>query len=175
MSNQGATPNGTNGYADTKLNQSANLNNNSTHLSFYSRTNSDRVSFDIGGYDGSKGALLSCYYSAIGSLSNMYVYPTDSVSSLANSDSRAFYIANRNSATSHKLHRNSTVLAESTVLRTSVLANFNVLLSSSTGATQHSNRQTAFASIGDGLTDTEATALYNAVQTFNTSLARQVA
>ena len=38
----------------------------------------------------------------------------------------------------------------------------------------YSTKQCAFASIGDGLTDAEALALYNAVQLFNTTLARQV-
>jgi hypothetical protein len=41
-------------------------------------------------------------------------------------------------------------------------------------ATNFSNRELAFASIGDGLTDAEALAFYNAVQTFNTTLGRQV-
>jgi len=38
----------------------------------------------------------------------------------------------------------------------------------------YSNRQQSFASIGDGLTDAEALSFYNAVQTFNTTLGRQV-
>jgi hypothetical protein len=41
-------------------------------------------------------------------------------------------------------------------------------------AAYYSAKQCAFASIGDGLTDAEALALYNAVQNFNTTLARQV-
>ena len=40
--------------------------------------------------------------------------------------------------------------------------------------TAYSPREQAFASIGDGLTDAEATAFYNAVQAFQTSLGRQV-
>jgi len=38
-SSNGATPNGTNGYADTKFNPSLNGQLNSAHLSYYSRTN----------------------------------------------------------------------------------------------------------------------------------------
>jgi hypothetical protein len=37
-----------------------------------------------------------------------------------------------------------------------------------------SNRQYSFASIGDGLTDTEAANFYTAVQAFQTTLGRQV-
>jgi hypothetical protein len=40
--------------------------------------------------------------------------------------------------------------------------------------TGYSNKQYAFASIGSGLTDAEAAALYTAVQAFNTTLSRQV-
>jgi hypothetical protein len=47
-------------------------------------------------------------------------------------------------------------------------------VSTSNTAFYFSPRENAFASIGDGLTDTQATALYNAVQTFNTTLSRQV-
>ena len=41
-------------------------------------------------------------------------------------------------------------------------------------ATYPSTKQCAFSSIGDGLTDAEALAFYNAIQTFNTTLGRQV-
>jgi hypothetical protein len=39
---------------------------------------------------------------------------------------------------------------------------------------QYSGRETAFSSIGDGLTDTEAANYYTAVQTFQTTLSRNV-
>ena len=41
-------------------------------------------------------------------------------------------------------------------------------------AAAYSTNECAFASIGDGLTDAEALAFYNAVQNFNTTLGRQV-
>jgi hypothetical protein len=40
--------------------------------------------------------------------------------------------------------------------------------------TVFSNREQAFASIGDGLTDTQASNFYTAVQAFQTTLSRQV-
>jgi len=45
------------------------------------------------------------------------------------------------------------------------LANFGI---------EYSNRNIAFASIGDGITDTEASNFYTAVQAFQTTLSRQV-
>jgi hypothetical protein len=38
----------------------------------------------------------------------------------------------------------------------------------------YGNKETAFATIGDGLTDAEATAFYNAVQAYQTALGRAV-
>jgi hypothetical protein len=41
-------------------------------------------------------------------------------------------------------------------------------------STFYGNKQIAFASIGDGLTDTEAANFYTAVQAFQTALSRNV-
>jgi hypothetical protein len=55
----------------------------------------------------------------------------------------------------------------------------NVIIGAAQDATlgtygEFSNRQYAFASIGDGLTDTQASNLYTAVQAFQVSLSRNV-
>jgi hypothetical protein len=42
------------------------------------------------------------------------------------------------------------------------------------GLDSYSNREQSFVTIGDGLNDTESTALYNAVQKYQTTLGRQV-
>ena len=174
-SSTGATPNGTNGYADTKLNQSTNLSNDSVHLCYYSRTNSSVNSFDIGGNSGLPnyyGAQIASYYTSIGTIGHLNSYPTDSTVSTAFSDTRAFYLASRISATSNKLFRNASLLNTNTTTRTSTLANVNFRLASD--AVGFTNREAAFASIGNGLTDTEASNLYTRVQQFNTTLLRQV-
>jgi hypothetical protein len=53
----GATPNGTNAFADTKLNDSI-LTPNSSHLSFYSRTNINQAAYDIGLFNSTNGIWL---------------------------------------------------------------------------------------------------------------------
>jgi hypothetical protein len=171
----GVTPNGTSAYMDTALNQSTVLSNDSCHLSFYSRTNAIvNNSFEIGGYVSPYGALLACSYASLGSLSHLYSYPTDTAQSNSFENSQAFYIANRSSQTSNKIIRNSTVLTTNTTSRTSTLANSNIYIAASSPTTQFSSRQCAFASIGDGLTDTQAASLYTCVQTMNTTLSRNV-
>ena len=171
----GVTPNGTSAYMDTVMNQSANLSNDSVHLSYYSRTNSSNSSFDIGGNSGSpnfNGAQLALYYTGLGSIGHMHSYPTNSTVSTATTDTMAFYLASRISSTSNKLFRNSTLLNTNTTTRTSSLANVNFRLASDYIA--FTNRQCAFASIGDGLTDAQASNFYTLVQTFQTTLSRQV-
>jgi hypothetical protein len=175
-SSNGALPNGTNGYAETYLNQSTQLSLNSVHLAMYSRTNSSVDSFDIGGNSGFSnffGAQLACYYTGIGAISHLHSYPTDSAISSTETDTRAFYLASRTSSTSNKLYRNNTNLATNTTARTSTLYNGTFRLANDYGS-KYTNRQFAFVSIGDGLTDTDASNLYTAVNAFQTTLGRQV-
>jgi hypothetical protein len=51
---------------------------------------------------------------------------------------------------------------------------FLACYNSSGSAAEFSTKQTAWASIGDGLTDTDAANLYSLVQTFQTTLSRQI-
>jgi hypothetical protein len=169
----GATPNGTSAYMDTTLNGSTTLLNDSTHLSFYSRTNPTATTcFEMGGYT-STGALLACNYLGLGTISQLYIYAIDSVTSAAFTDTRAFYIINRSSINSNKLFRNSTLLGTNTTTRTSTLASTSIVIGYGKVAS-YSSRQCAFASIGDGLTDTQASNFYTAVQAFQTTLSRNV-
>jgi hypothetical protein len=171
----GVTPNGSSAYFDTGMNQSVNLSNDSVSLSYYSRTNSAISSFDIGGNNGSPnffGAQLACYYTALGTIGHLHSYPTNSSISTSFSNTQAFYLTSRISSTSNKLFRNSTLLNTNTNARTSTLANVNFRLASDYVA--FTNRECAFATIGDGLTDTQASNFYTSVQIFNQTLNRQV-
>jgi hypothetical protein len=96
--------------------------------------------------------------------------------SFSDADSRAFYIANRTASNVINGWRNSTksvsgTLASSALgLRQYYLGAFN----NNTVASFYSTKQCAFASIGSGLTDTEAANFYTAVQAFQTALNRNV-
>jgi hypothetical protein len=175
-SSTGWLPNGTNGYADTFLNQSTQLSVNSVHLSIYTRTNTSIQRFDIGGNSGSpnfQGAQLSSFYQGIGILGHLYSYPTDSVIAASPTTSVGFTLGSRVSSTSNKIYRNSSLLNTNTTARTSNLPNVSVKLATD-DTTRFSNREFSLASIGDGLTDTEAANLYTAVQAYQTTLSRNV-
>lgn len=86
-----------------------------------------------------------------------------------------FYMNTRLDNTNLKLFKNG-VLNSSVTNVTTGLDNLSILLGARNGypASLYSDNEIAFASIGSGLTDSEALAFYNAVQNYQTTLSRQV-
>lgn len=183
-SSTGATPNGTNAFADTKLvplSVLASINN--LHLSHYSRTQNASVSGWNMGVDTTTPNIgylnLSQYFAAVNQkVFNNGFYPT--YASVANNtNTLGLAIGNVPSSVLRKLHFNGTILNTTTNTSITNLPNVSMFIgsgrNSTTGlAADYTPHQAAFASIGDGLTDTEASNLYTRVQAFQTSLSRQV-
>jgi hypothetical protein len=184
-STSGALPNGTNAYADTKLNTLSNLSVNNTHTSIYCTNNitslSSYPSF------GANFSSSSSFYTSLKSSSNLYYQFIGSEGSLSygasytNTDTRGFFLASRTSSTSLKAYKNNTFKNQTTLTNTGALPNLNYMygvVGASGGygydVATFNNYLHSFASIGDGLTDTEAANLYTAVQNFNTTLNRNV-
>jgi hypothetical protein len=166
---------GVNGYCDTKLNMSTNYAvNNSTHISFYSRTSAALgASFEMGVFDGVSIIGVTLRRSDFG-FGTYYAVNSGAYISFTDSNAAAFYISNR-LGTAENGWRNSTKTATATntaLTRPSL----NMIIGGQNAGflNQATTRQVAFSSIGDGLTDTEAGNFYTAVQAFNTTLARQV-
>lgn len=180
FSNTGALPNGVNAYCDTFLNPDNTLTLNNTHLSFYSRTNSSGLFTDIGGTD-NNGSFLPIFKIIPRYLGDFlgYSYSFQSGQFVQNAvaDSNGLMLISRTSSTSFKSYKNGSILGSTTTIQnqTRILGR-NVLIGASAGIPigEYSNRQCAFASIGDGLTDTEAANFYTAVQAYQTTLGRQV-
>jgi len=171
----GVTPNGTSAYMDTGLNISTQLTLNTNSTSAYYRTNVIR--------NGANGAYVTgnnCFYFGPrygGSI--FYAASQQEAGSLltgANLDSRGFYQLNRNAINSVKFFKNNTTLASSIVSNTGALPNFNFFVSALNGSSisDYDNKEQAFTSISDGLTDTQAGDFYTAVQAFQTTLSRNV-
>ena len=160
--------NGTNSYADTFLTPNAIINNN--HLSFYSRTDVNLTQVDMGTTNATNVLDIESR------ITNL-CYSNSSNAALlnyANTSSLGFYINSRTSAASFKAFKNGLLKATSLTGTTTTMP-FNIFIGARNGSPlYYSSKQCAFASIGDGLTDAEALALYNAVQTFNTTLLRNV-
>jgi hypothetical protein len=171
----GYTPNGINGFADTKYIESVNGNLNSTHLSYYSRTNSNGTEVEIGAR--ASATLIDYNLLEIRTSGTTYFLSNQSgFTSVSDANSQGFYVTNRQASNDIDGWKNGSKLVNGTTAST-IRPNVNTLIGAmGAGSNQfyYSTKECAFASIGDGLTDTEAANLYTAVQNFNTALARQV-
>jgi hypothetical protein len=174
-SSTGATPNGVNAYADTYLVQSAEFaNDNNIHLSYYSRTNVNTNSVEIGCFDNTRACQILIRNSGIVPSSTRTFLNNLTESNFVDANSLGFYTTNR-IGTSVKIFKNSTLSVNNTNAangRTTI--SFYIGAQNFFGANLRSSKECAFSSIGDGLTDTEAADFYTAVQNFNTTLTRNV-
>jgi len=166
---------GVNGYGNTGLNQLSVLTQNSQHISFYSRTNTDANLVDIGVKSVATAyTILQVKYTNafVAPINEFYVFADNS----ANANGQGFYVGNRTGATLRNNWKNgSKVHTSSSTSLTQANFNFFVgALNNAGSAANYTNRQCAFASIGDGLTDTEALNFYTAVNAFQTTLSRNV-
>jgi hypothetical protein len=172
----GVTPNGTSAYMDTGLVPNTELSLNSAHISTYSRTNSAIDGADIGSSDTPNyvgGIYIVQKWSDGSSYPNLHSL-TSTNQFNAYPDTRGFFLLRRNNSSQIIMSKNavnSTVLQTSTT-KTTIPISLGAIRQSTT--TLFSNRQLAFNSIGDGLTDTEASNFYTAVQAFQTTLSRNV-
>jgi hypothetical protein len=176
-SSNGALPNGTNAYADTNM-IATTLSNSSTCVSIYSRTNSNGLYFDIGASNQGSTQLISIYSRHSGNaISDSGSYLVSRISATT-ADSLGSLISSRTASNVFRLYKNGAQIGSSTNNDTNGMPSSNILLSAVfvplSGYTQYSNRQLAFATIGDGLTDSEATLLYNCVDRYQKFLGRAV-
>jgi hypothetical protein len=179
----GATPNGTNGYADSFFN-TTNLSNNSGHLSYYSRTNSGVINEIVMGNlnDTNGGNGLNLIVRRNTNLISFRATELGAATGLVDStttDGRGMAIGSITSSASRKIYRNGSLLNTNTTNVNYSRANATTLIAAAyitntASAGFYTNKECAFASIGAGLNDTEAADLYTAVQTFQTTLGRQV-
>jgi hypothetical protein len=169
----GVTGNGSSAYFDTGFQPSTQSSLNNAHYSVYVRTNLQQISI--------LGASNLSYQNIV------YINPryTDDKwynhlngggsDSDFSSDSKGFWQISTISSGSFSTYRNNVKLKTKSRTAQGLTTN-NVWIggANTQGALEYSSRQCAFASIGDGLTDTEASNFYTAVQAFQTTLSRQV-
>jgi hypothetical protein len=175
-SSTGALPNGTTGYANTFLAPNA-MGQNSIHISYYSRTNISGIYIDMGSEDSNSYAEFILSYNA-GSGVSSYVYMNTLASDyiLDSNPTTGLFIGNRTSNSTNILFRNNTKVING--IKSSLTPSTKNIYLGATNingtAGLYSSRQQAFATIGDGLSDTEAANFYTAVQAYQTTLGRAV-
>ena len=171
----GVSGNGLSAFMNTDLIPSLILTQDSTHLSFYSRTNVISTQQDMG-IQTVIPYRFNLEISYSGNLSSdQYNYLTGRVS-FANADSRGFYIGSRTNSTTHKAFKNNAQIGSTNIGSSSSLSliSSSIYIGVANGSSNYSTKQCSFSSIGDGLTDTQASDFYTAVQAFQTTLSRQV-
>jgi hypothetical protein len=184
----GITGNGTTGYGDTKLVASTNTTLNDLHVSVYCRTvggSADNM-YEVGVFDstaaaihltlknqGATGPTIGMSYR--NDTGNAWVTKTDA-------SAQGFWIMSRRASNDFEGYKNGVSFQTQTNTNTGTRPthNFYILAINDTGNGTpdaggfFSNRNLAFVSIGTSLTDADATAMYTAVQAFETTLGRQV-
>jgi hypothetical protein len=179
----GVQPNGTSAFLNTALQPSSQLTTTSTHVSYYSRTDTIiNPGIEIGTWlsSYSRGIELTLHRS------NAAIKTSSVINSPGNSPwpvlggsqvSSGFFISSRIASNLLTLFKNSTSLGTNTNSPTLGLSTFNIYIAASNDfgtAGSFSNKECAFASIGDGLTNTETANFYTRVQAFQTTLNRQI-
>ena len=174
-SSTGILPNGTTAYADTKMIPSVNLTSNINNMSMASYIRSTPKGALLG-TDKQYRTVLSPNYAGT-SGSTMY-YPMNSTSGMSRTPSPTtlgLYMNSRTDNTTVKLFRNGSVYDSATNV-TDGQDTISIIISARNdiSPSYYSNSESSFASIGSGLTDTEAANFYTAIQKYQTTLSRNV-
>jgi hypothetical protein len=167
---------GTNAFADTHLVPSSALTLNSTSLTYYSRTQVLADEVEIGVLNGTGDLFLSAYQNTT-SGTRSAINSSTKYNSSTSSVTRGFFTANRVDASNVAVYRSGIQLASQAVASTSLITGFTIYLgaaNNSGSVSSPSSKECAFASIGSGLTPTEITDFNNDIQTYQTSLGRNI-
>jgi hypothetical protein len=170
----GMTPNGSTGYADTFWNPNTQNPNGMMSLGVYLRTNSASGTIcDIGASNTAENQQCAIWARF---LDTFYGLPavTGVVTATANTDARGFFLASRTGSGTTFLQKNSTqnLFSEATGV-----PNFNIYVGArnrNNSAEFFSAKENAFVWIGGALTQAKALELYTIIQTFQTSMGRNV-
>jgi hypothetical protein len=171
-SSNGALPNGVNAFANTFLNASTNLTLSNHSFGFYSRTENISGSQVIGA---AVTAVPNFFQNNI-SGGNFVSGEIGTLISYTPTPTRAFLFASRTTTSLFKAYRNNTILGSNTATL-STLPNLSFYFGARNqdgSASFYTSYEHAFAFIGDGLSDTDATNLYNLTQALQTTLGRSV-
>ena len=162
----GATPNGTSAYMDTGLNSSIVLSQDNKHISSYVRTNINQTLVGCG---------VMPTFDQLVYFSGIYGNLSSDPGVIGHTPTKGLYLTRRiNSTTSNTFANNILIQTDNKSSNGNPNKNLYIGARNYTTPDLYSNSQFAFASIGDGLTDTEASNFYTSVQAFQTTLSRQV-
>lgn len=171
----GALPNGSNGFADTKLSPLSVLQQNNNSIGYYN-INSTALVNTYNGVGNPNWFIIGT-----GDSTNRRIdYWANAASGLTSTNTNAILgmaVGTRTSVNTSTIYRNGAFNGSYPVNSQSLPSSAFYIgaINSGTGSTiNYNNFGLAFFHISDGLTDTEAANFYTLVQNFNTTLNRQV-
>lgn len=178
---QGVQPNGTNGYANTFYNLSANSTITNVSAGAYNRTNILNTVGSTFGVDSGASNFAGTALILKSTDGNTYWAVNDNLGNGAFAtitDVRGFFIQTIQSTdnAAKQLYRNGSLI-RSWLRAQSAAPNLEIAFAALNRAGTIQNydaRQSAFLFFGDTLTSTEAANFYTAVQAYQTTLSRQV-
>lgn len=166
-SSTGMVGNGTSTSSNPHFNPSVDASQNDAHASLYIRTDNDQSGVDFGTSNFSIQLYAGSLYTTLNASSydSIGTYPSDGHFSIS-----------RISSTQSKTYIDGSLV--STQVANSIAPNnYNALIGAWNDGNLTkfpTNREYAFATLGEGLTDAEVSDLYTAIQAFQTTLGRQV-
>jgi hypothetical protein len=180
-SSSGVQGNGVNNWMNTFFNPATQFSTNlsSAHFSIYSRTiiplfssrNDLYVAGDISGnpylyaYEFNTSINLEGYiFNSIGAIGN----------NLAPGNTQGLFTISRINNSSSSIYKNQSNLYTDTAPELDTFTSDLIVIGGSDLLSAYSSNQYAFTTIGTGLTNTDTSNLYTAVQAFQTTLGRQV-
>jgi hypothetical protein len=171
FASNGITGNGTSTFMNTNLSPNTTMNFNSQSYFIYKASVQSNLACEFGVVDGVISGVQLFLFDGYATINEFVLQAT-----FSSNTTNGAYILNRNNTNDKKLFKNGSLFET----RNNAATNFtlgNMYLgarNSGGGAVANTNTQTRFFSIGDGLTDTQASNFYPAVQAFQTTLSRQV-
>jgi hypothetical protein len=170
FSSNGITP--LNAYTDTFLiTNTAFATDHNKHLSFYNQINVTAANSSSIGSDNASAGWCRMSVKSIGNAA-MVFGGTGGTATIANTDSRGFYIANRPNSTSSQIYKNGSLFANGSSANGSTSQISQSLLigaaRSNLAITYYDNKQCSFASIGESLNATQQLNLSSRVNTLMT-------
>jgi hypothetical protein len=178
----GVFGNGTNTYADTAFTPQSSVSNFVTNgsLGIYTRTDTTSSGYDMGCESGNTPPVRRVYLiSKNAANKSSFDISENAISSTADQNGAGLFLANISGSgtNNQKIFRNGTSIASQTnVLAQTVSVPLFIGANNdkNTGANAYVSESFSIASMGKGLTDSEASTYYTLVQNFQTTLGRQV-
>ncbi len=177
FSSSGMTGNGTSSFANTFFNSSVYMLSTG-HVGYYSRTQTIAVNqSDIGNINSAVSPNKTSFIVSSSTSIQTRFGSGLIIATKSTTDNRGFILSSRLNNTSLKLYIKGILEATNTNNNTQITPNLNIYLSAYNNngtAGNYSTKQCCFYTMGDALTDTEATNFNTCVQTLMTHFGIQV-